>query len=95
MLDEQVDIRILMNCCGSQIPHEWCALGTQLGLKQGEINRIRPLAQLNVVQATQEMFSIWQQIDENSTWRKLLRALRSKHVNQKYLANNIQRELTK
>lgn len=94
-LDEQVDIRILMNCCGSKIPSDWRAIGIQLGLQPGQLECFKPIAQLDMVQATQEMFVTWQRIDTNSTWRKLLRALRSPHVNQKTLANNIQRELTK
>ena len=94
-LDEQVDIVILMNWCGSKIPSDWCALGLQLGIEPSQLECFKPIAQLDMVQATQEMFVTWQKIEIEPTWRKLLRALRSPHVNQITLANNIQHKLTK
>lgn len=92
-LDEQVDIRIFMNYCGSKIPSDWCALGIQLGIEPSQLKCIKPTAQLDMIQAAQEMFVMWQKIEIEPTWRKLLGALRSEHVNQKTVANNIEHKL--
>ena len=93
-LDKCADLAALMNLVGSQIPLTWHAIGLQLGLKQCQLDLIKPISVLNVLQATTEMFDTWKKNDENPSWRKLLRALRSQHVGEQMLAYIIQKHLT-
>ena len=94
-LDQRADLAIMMNYVGSQIPLQWNALGIQLGLRQPDLDIIRPAAQLNVAEGMTNVFATWQRVDQNPTWRKLIRALRTRHINQMALAYNIQEYLTK
>ena len=92
-LDEPADLRKLMNLCGSRIPQKWKAIGTQLGIPDGDLEATDADTK-TVGDAIQKIFTKWREIDTDPSWRKLLKALRTPHVQQYILAYEIQRQLT-
>ena len=92
-LDEPADLAKLMNLCGSRIPRKWKAIGTQLGIPDGDLEATDANTK-TVGDAIQQMFAKWREIDTDPSWRKLLKALRTLHIEERALAYDIQKHLT-
>ena len=70
----------------------WESIGYALGLEQAVINRIRRDIK-DTFDGFVRVFEEWERRDPQRTWRKLLSVLRSSHVCQESLADNLQRRL--
>ena len=70
----------------------WESIGYALGLREPVINRVRKDTTCTL-DGFMRTFEEWKRRDPQPTWRKLLLALRSRHVCQEEIADNLQCKL--
>lgn len=87
----------LMNRVGVLIPSKWRAVGTQLGLSIGTLERIQYDYSSDCQRCFSEVFSEWQRQPSNVLpyeWPSLFDALKSHHVSEIKLAHDLEQSLS-
>lgn len=93
VLDREPDMKTLLSevAAPSRNPN-WESIGYALGLGEPVINRVRKDT-TSIMDGFMHTFEEWKKKDPQPTWRKLLSALRSRHVCQEEIADNLQHKL--
>ena len=83
-----------METVASAIPDKWKRVGLALGLNQEHISGIDAENGGNCLKCFAEVFNLWQQLSTRQqpvSWTTLVTVLRSQHVDEECLANNIEK----
>ena len=84
-----VPFHVFMNKVAARIPDKWKNVGTQMNLGAAKINAISQQYNGNANHCYMEVFREWSPY-ETKTWSQLLEILRTDHVAEMVLAQDIE-----
>ena len=73
------------------IAHKWKKLGIQLGVSYGSLEKIEVIYPYGNERLLREVLQEWMKSDPNPSWQFLIEVLRSPSVNERRLANELER----